>query len=388
MSGQRRGLGKGLESLIPARPLKPSSSAAATLRKMAEIATDESALSPTSVPLQDAPKTEPAPPAALYAELLVDLIEPNPRQPREVFDEDALAELVQSIREVGVLQPVVVRSTNEGSYELVMGERRLRASRIAGLTRIPAIVRVTNDDKMLLDALLENLHRAELNPLEEALAYQQLLEEFRCKQEELADRIGRSRSHLSNTMRLLRLPMEVRTKVAAGTLLAGHARALLALLDRPDELIKLSKRIIAEGMTVRTVEEIARTINNQEPAAKPKPQKPRPGAIVAPALNHLADRLKDRFETEVKVVLGPKKGKIVVEFASVEDLERILASMAPGEGDQFAKQLAEREVPSQAGRARGAAAAGVTASAQEAGAEATSAAANDTDDAETSVLVP
>ncbi|MET7298319.1 ParB/RepB/Spo0J family partition protein [Embleya sp. NPDC005575] len=372
MSGPRRGLGKGLESIIPTRPLKPSSPAAATLRKMAEIATDESALSPTSVPVQDSPKAEPAPPAALYAELLVDLIVPNPRQPREVFDEEALGELVQSIREVGVLQPVVVRSTNEGTYELVMGERRLRASRMAGLTHIPAIVRVTNDDKLLLDALLENLHRSELNPLEEALAYQQLLEEFGCKQEELADRIGRSRPHLTNTMRLLKLPMEVRNRVAAGTLLAGHGRALLALEERPDELIKLAKRINAEGMTVRTVEEIARAINNEKPA-KSKAHKPRAGRIVAPALNQLADRLKNRFETEVKVVLGQKKGKIVVEFASIEDLERILASMAPGEGDHFAKRLTEPEVPGQTGPGRD----GV-ASAEEAS----------VDDAESSVLVP
>ncbi|MFJ8742808.1 ParB/RepB/Spo0J family partition protein [Embleya sp. NPDC127516] len=355
MSGQRRGLGKGLGSLIPPRPLQPSSSAAATLRKMAEIATDESALSPTSVPVQDSPKTEPAPAAALYAELLLDLIVPNSRQPREVFHEDAMAELVQSIREVGVLQPVVVRATAEGTYELVMGERRWRACRKAGLTHIPAIVRVTDDDKLLLDALLENLHRSELNPLEEALAYQQLLEEFDCKQEELADRIGRSRPHLTNTMRLLKLPVEVRSKVAAGTLLAGHARALLALEDRPDELTKLAKRIIAEGMTVRTVEEIARSINNEGPA-KSKAHKPRAGRIVAPALNHLADRLKNRFETEVKVVLGQKKGKIVVEFASIEDLERILASMAPGEGDHFAKRLSEPELPGQTGPVRAGAA--------------------------------
>ncbi|WP_406284522.1 ParB/RepB/Spo0J family partition protein [Embleya sp. NBC_00896] len=351
MSGQRRGLGKGLDSLIPPRPLKPSSPAAATLRKMAEIATDESALSPTSVPMQDAPKTAPTPPAALYAELLIDVIAPNPRQPREVFNEEAMAELVQSIREVGVLQPVVVRSTGDGTYELVMGERRWRASRKAGLTHIPAIVRVTNDDKLLLDALLENLHRSELNPLEEALAYQQLLEEFDCKQEELADRIGRSRPHLTNTMRLLKLPVEVRSKVAAGTLLAGHARALLSLEEYPDELLKLADRIIREGMTVRTVEEIARQICNEGPPKSTKSRKPRAGRIVAPALNHLADRLKNRFETEVKVVLGQKKGKIVVEFASIEDLERILASMAPGEGDHFAKRLTEPEVPAQAGSA-------------------------------------
>ncbi|MGC0415358.1 ParB/RepB/Spo0J family partition protein [Embleya sp. AB8] len=356
MSGQRRGLGKGLESLIPNRSLKPSSSAAETLRRMAEIATDEPAMSPASVPVQDSPRrAAPAAPAALYAELLLDVITPNPRQPREVFEEGAMAELVQSIREVGVLQPVVVRSTGDGTYELVMGERRWRASREAGLTHIPAIVRVTHDDKLLLDALLENLHRSELNPLEEAMAYEQLLEEFACSHESLAKRIGRSRPYVSNTLRLLKLPVEVRTSLAAGTLLAGHAIALLKIEEYPDELAKLAKRIIREGMTVRTVEEIASQIKGED-RRPTRAQKPRAGGIVAPALKQLADRLKDRFETEVKVVLGPKKGKIVVEFASVEDLERILASMAPGEGDHFAKRLSEphsaaepeREHPEQA----------------------------------------
>ncbi|MYS79808.1 ParB/RepB/Spo0J family partition protein [Embleya scabrispora] len=341
MSGPRRGLGKGLESMIPTRPSKPSSSAAETLRKMAAIATDEPAMSPASVPVQDSPRRGPVQPAALYAELLLDVITPNPRQPREVFDEGAMAELVQSIREVGVLQPVVVRATGDGTYELVMGERRWRASREAGLTHVPAIVRVTQDDKLLLDALLENLHRSELNPLEEAMAYEQLLEEFACSHESLAKRIGRSRPYVSNTLRLLKLPAEVRTSLAAGTLLAGHAIALLKIEEYPDQLAKLANRIIREGMTVRTVEEIASQIRSEDSARPAKAQKPRPGGIVTPALNQLANGLKDRFETEVKVVLGPKKGKIVVEFASIDDLKRILASMAPGEGDQLAKRLSD-----------------------------------------------
>nr|WP_202512593.1 ParB/RepB/Spo0J family partition protein [Streptomyces sp. SID3343] len=342
-------MGKGLDSLIPPKPTKPSSSASATLRAIAAIATDESALSPASIPLVGEPTPdEPPPPAALYAELPLDAISPNPRQPRAEFDEGALAELVASIKEVGILQPVVVRPLGDDTYELVMGERRWRASKEAGLSHIPAIVRVTHDDKLLLDALLENLHRAELNPLEEALAYEQLLEEFACSHDELAARIGRSRPYVTNTLRLLKLPTPVRTKLAAGTLLAGHARALLGLEGYPKELATLADRIIAEGMTVRTVEEIVFEIKGLDPEPKPqKPRRPRAGRIVAPALNHLADRLKNRFETEVKVVLGNKKGKIVVEFASIEDLERILASMAPGEGRQFAQRLAEPEVPVQ-----------------------------------------
>jgi ParB family chromosome partitioning protein len=307
-------------------------------------------MSPASVPLVGEPKADqPPPPAALYAELPLYAISPNPRQPRVEFDDEALGELVASIKEVGVLQPVVVRPLGDETYELVMGERRWRASKEAGLTHIPAIVRVTHDDKLLLDALLENLHRAELNPLEEAMAYDQLLEEFACSHDDLAARIGRSRPYVSNTLRLLKLPTQVRTKLAAGTLLAGHARALLGLEDHPKELAKLADRIIAEGMTVRTVEEIVFEIKGIDPEPTPKPRRPRAGRLVAPALNHLADRLKNRFETEVKVVLGHKKGKIVVEFASIEDLERILASMAPGEGRQFAKRLAEPEVPVQGG---------------------------------------
>ncbi|GAA1921810.1 ParB/RepB/Spo0J family partition protein [Streptomyces sodiiphilus] len=266
---------------------------------------------------------------AHFAELPLDAITPNPRQPREVFDEDALAELVTSIKEVGLLQPVVVRELAAGRYELIMGERRWRACREAGMETIPAIVRATEDDKLLLDALLENLHRAQLNPLEEAAAYDQLLRDFACTHDELADRIGRSRPQVSNTLRLLRLSPAVQRRVAAGVLSAGHARALLSVEDS-EEQDRLAHRIVAEGLSVRAVEEI---VTVQSAGKRPaKGRGPRAGRRVSPALDGLAGRLSDRFETRVKVDLGQKKGKIVVEFASMEDLQRILDQLAPGEG--------------------------------------------------------
>jgi ParB family chromosome partitioning protein len=278
---------------------------------------------------------------AYFAELPLDAITPNPRQPREVFDEDALAELVTSIKEVGLLQPVVVRQLAPERYELIMGERRWRACREAGLEHIPAIVRATEDEKLLLDALLENLHRAQLNPVEEALAYDQLLKDFNCTHEQLADRIGRSRPQVSNTLRLLRLSPTVQRRVAAGVLSAGHARALLSV-DDPEAQEKLAYRIVAEGLSVRAVEEFV-TLMGSEPSSPPKAKGPRAGARVSPALSELATRLSDRFETRVKVDLGQKKGKIVVEFASMEDLERILGTLAPGEGRVLEKGLAEED---------------------------------------------
>ncbi|MCE7081503.1 ParB/RepB/Spo0J family partition protein [Streptomyces sp. ST2-7A] len=274
---------------------------------------------------------------AHFAELPLDTIAPNPRQPREVFDEDALAELVTSIKEVGLLQPVVVRRLESGRYELIMGERRLRACREAGLTAIPAIVRSTEDDRLLLDALLENLHRAQLNPLEEAAAYDQLLRDFKCTHDELADRIGRSRPQVSNTLRLLRLSPAVQRRVAAGVLSAGHARALLSV-DDAEEQDRLAYRIVAEGLSVRAIEEIV-TLRARENGKPAKSRGPRPGRLISPALENLAGRLSDRFETRVKVDLGQKKGKIVVEFASLEDLERILGQLAPGENETLEAQL-------------------------------------------------
>ncbi|WP_084704201.1 ParB/RepB/Spo0J family partition protein [Phaeacidiphilus oryzae] len=274
---------------------------------------------------------------AYFAEIPLEEISPNPRQPRDVFDEEALAELVQSIKEVGLLQPVVVRQAGPERYELIMGERRWRASKEAGLERIPAIVRATDDEKLLLDALLENLHRAQLNPLEEAAAYDQLLKDFSCTHEELADRIGRSRSQVSNTLRLMKLSPAVQRRVAAGVLSAGHARALLSL-EEAEEQDRLAHRIVAEGLSVRAVEEIVAVQGMDGSGAERKARRPRAGRRLSPALADLASRLSDRFDTRVKVELGQKRGKIVVEFASVEDLNRIITSLAPGEERKLAAQ--------------------------------------------------
>ena len=263
-------------------------------------------------------------PGASFAELPVGSIRPNPRQPRTVFDEEALDELVGSIREIGVLQPVVVRPVGDG-YELIMGERRWRATQAAGLATIPAIVRETDDADLLRDALLENLHRAQLNPLEEAAAYQQLLDDFGCTHEELATRIHRSRPQISNTLRLLRLPPLVQRRVAAGVLSAGHARALLGLSDGA-AIERLAQRIVAEGLSVRAVEEIVALGGDDAPAQRKAA--PRPGDHNA-ALDDLAARLSDRFETRVKIALGKTRGRMTVEFASVQDLNRILQTLAP-----------------------------------------------------------
>jgi ParB family chromosome partitioning protein len=263
---------------------------------------------------------------AHFAEVPVEAITPNPRQPRTAFDEEAMAELVHSLREVGLLQPVVVRPLSDDRYELIMGERRWRAAKEAGYTAIPAIVRSTGDDAMLRDALLENLHRSQLNPLEEAAAYDQMLQDFGCTHDELATRIGRSRPQISNTLRLLKLPPLVQRRVAAGVLSAGHARALLGLDDAAAQE-RLAQRVVAEGLSVRSVEEIV-ALGGEE---APSPRARRAKRPVAPKLSVLADRLADRFETRVKVDLGRSKGRIVVEFASVDDLERIVALMAPDE---------------------------------------------------------
>jgi ParB family transcriptional regulator, chromosome partitioning protein len=260
---------------------------------------------------------------AYFAELPVTQISPNPRQPRQVFEEEAMAELVHSVREIGLLQPVVVRQTGDGAYELIMGERRWRATQGAGLETIPAIVRDTGDDALLRDALLENLHRSQLNPLEEAAAYEQLLDDFGCTHEELATRIGRSRPQISNTLRLLRLSPAVQRRVAAGVLSAGHARALLAVTDS-DVQDRLAARVIAEGISVRGLEEIVAVGEYGKDRPRARARKPH-----APALADLASRLSDRFETRVKVDLGKSKGKITVEFASIPDLERIVSILDP-----------------------------------------------------------
>ncbi|GAB3493811.1 ParB/RepB/Spo0J family partition protein [Flexivirga lutea] len=265
-------------------------------------------------------------PGATFAELPVDQIRPNPRQPRTVFDEDELAELVHSVREIGVLQPIVVRKLTAADaaeagvgYELIMGERRLRASRGAEKATIPAIIRSTDDDDMLRDALLENLHRAQLNPLEEAAAYGQLLDDFDCTHEELASRIGRSRPQISNTLRLLKLPALVQRRVAAGVLSAGHARALLGLPDAA-AMERLAQRIVAEGLSVRSTEEIVALGGDKERATR---RSPRAGQH-HPQLDNLAASLSDQLDTRVKISLGKSRGKLTVEFASVEDLNRIM----------------------------------------------------------------
>ena len=264
-------------------------------------------------------------PGAQLRELSVDEIVPNPRQPRQVFDDEALEELTHSVREFGLLQPIVVRERTDdgGGYELIMGERRLRAARAAGLDAVPAIVRDTTDDALLRDALLENIHRVQLNPLEEAAAYQQLLEEFGATHEELATKIGRSRSQVTNTIRLLKLPVKVQTRVAAGIISAGHARALLGLPDA-EKQEALAARIVAEGMSVRATEEAVALAVAEEPAAKRRPRK-----FNAPGVEDLAGRLSDAFETKVKIQIGRAKGRIVVEFGSVDDLQRIIGQMAP-----------------------------------------------------------
>lgn len=260
-------------------------------------------------------------PDTAFGEIEVELIDPNPRQPRTVFDEDQLAELVHSIREIGVLQPVVVRRKPgaDERYELIMGERRLRATKEAGLATIPAIVRFVDDTDLLRDALLENLHRAELNPLEEAAAYGQLLEDFNCTQEELSERIGRSRPQISNTLRLLRLPPLVQRRMAAGVISAGHARAILGLKD-PEQMEVLAQRIVAEGLSVRASEEAVVLLNRGDSV-----NVSRATSRVAPEFIEVAERLGDRLDTKVNITVGKRKGKLSVEFANQEDLDRILS---------------------------------------------------------------
>lgn len=311
MSKPKGGLGRGIASLIPTGP---------STSTVADVFMGGRPTPVAPAPVDpDAPRYEEVDPAS---------IRPNPKNPRTVFDEDALAELEHSLREFGMLQPVVVRSldTPEGDtrFELVMGERRWRAAQQAGLLTIPVIVRKTEDADLLRDALLENIHRANLNPLEEAAAYQQLLEEFSVTHEELATRLGRSRPVISNTIRLLKLPVPVQRRVAAGVLSAGHARALLGLEDAEAQE-NLATRIVAEGLSVRGTEEQVTLLAGASPRRRVQPRK----KIVMPGLENLARLLSDRFDTRAKVDLGRRKGKITLEFATVDDLERIIRLMAP-----------------------------------------------------------
>ena len=318
---KRTGLGRGIGALIP------------TIEATEDRPTD--VFFPKSATEDDAPASSAADvvdtadeshelvavPGARLAHVDPHAVLPNPRQPRTHFDQDDLDELIHSVREFGVLQPVVVRDTGGGSYELIMGERRTRAARAAGLTSIPAIVRETADEHLLRDALLENLHRSELNPLEEASAYQQLLDDFGITQEELATRIGRSRPQISNTIRLLKLPVPVQQRVAAGVLSAGHARAILSL-DSPESMQRLSDKIVNEDLSVRAAEAAAKTTD----AGATKSVKPQAGARKA-YLDEVAERLGDRLNTRVKVSLGMRKGQISIDFASIQDLNRILEDL-------------------------------------------------------------
>ncbi|OBG36444.1 chromosome partitioning protein ParB [Mycobacterium alsense] len=321
---KKGGLGRGLASLIPTGPAEGDSGPATLGPRMGDAAADVLIGGP------GASAADAAAVGAVYREIAPADIERNPRQPRQVFDEEALAELVHSIREFGLLQPIVVREvagTPGGArYQIVMGERRWRAAQEAGLATIPAIVRETGDDDLLRDALLENIHRVQLNPLEEAAAYQQLLEEFDVTHDELASRIGRSRPLITNMIRLLKLPIAVQRRVAAGVLSAGHARALLSLEAGPEAQEELAGRIVAEGLSVRATEE-AVTLANRGDTAPPAHQRRKP--IQMPGLQDVAERLSNTFDTRVTVSLGKRKGRIVVEFASVEDLQRIVDVMTP-----------------------------------------------------------
>lgn len=323
---RRGGLGRGLASLIPTGPGEADSSSSGLGPRMGDAA--------ANVVLGGPAAAGSAGMGAVYREIDPDFIQPNPRQPRQAFDDEAMAELVHSIREFGLMQPIVVRALDgshapagapEGQrYQLVMGERRWRAAQQAGMTAIPAIVRETGDDNLLRDALLENIHRVQLNPLEEAAAYQQLLDEFGVTHDELAARIGRSRPLITNMIRLLRLPIAVQRRVAAGVLSAGHARALLSLDGGPEAQENLAARIVAEGLSVRATEEAVTLANRGDTN---QPARPRRKPIQMPGLQDVAERLSTAFDTRVSVSLGKRKGKIVVEFGSVDDLQRIVGLM-------------------------------------------------------------
>ena len=287
MSARKGGLGRGLDALIPQSVI------------------------PTEI------KTSSGVVTANRDEIELSDISANPKQPRTNFDEDQLTELALSIKEVGLLQPPVVRSLGNGKYQLIMGERRFRAAKLAGLKSIPVIIRQTSDDQLLREAIVENIHRSQLNPLEEAAAYQQLLNDFNYTHDELAVKLSKSRPVITNTMRLLNLPVSVQRRVAAGVISAGHARALLSLTDEK-EIENLANRIVSEGLTVRAVEEIVAS-----GGAKVKAGSVRSGKILAPKLKQISDDLADHLDTRVSVELGKKKGKIVIEFATIEDLERI-----------------------------------------------------------------
>ena len=303
MAAPKRGLGRGLGALIPTELVNnvPTSS--------------NSVAQPVNANLNTVP-------GITFSEIDLNQIKPNAKQPRQVFEEEALTELTFSLKEIGLLQPIVVRAVGTNEYEIVAGERRFRAAKLAGFTKIPALIRDTLDTHMLRDALLENLHRAQLNPLEEAAAYQQLLEDFGGTQEELAAKLGRSRPQVTNTMRLLKLPPTVQKRVAAGVLSAGHAKALLGLAQSVD-IENLASRIVAEGLSVRATEEIVSMGPTGSSAAGAK----KLPTLKAPGLTELADRLGDKLDTRVSITMGKAKGKVVIEFSTLEDLRRIVTEI-------------------------------------------------------------
>src|SRR6056297_642793 len=361
---RRTGLGRGLAALIPASDADEdgpaiaggdpaNTSPPAPLERLAEeerVETEREAGAAGTPAAKPSTPTGAGAPASVspagdrapleshrqlgYAEVDPELIQPNQRQPREVFDPDELEGLATSLADIGMLQPLVVRPRSEGGYELIAGERRWRAARIAGLARVPALVRRTEDADLLKEALVENIHRVQLNPLEEAAAYQQLLQEFEVTQEELASRLGRSRPSISNAIRLLALPAPVQRRVAAGVLTAGHAKVLLALPDAAEQA-RLAERIVAEGLSVRATEEHVRLRLTDEPPAAGRAPRRRPPT--APGLLELQDDLSDALQAKVRITMGARKGKLAVEFASVDDLERIVAVIADGLGARGAE---------------------------------------------------
>ncbi|MBJ7279257.1 MAG: ParB/RepB/Spo0J family partition protein [Candidatus Nanopelagicales bacterium] len=303
MAAPKRGLGRGLGALIPTELVN-------------NVATSSNSVAqPVNANLNTVP-------GITFSEIDLNQIKPNAKQPRQIFEEDALTELTFSLKEIGLLQPIVVRAVGTNQYEIVAGERRFRAAKLAGFTKIPALIRDTLDTHMLRDALLENLHRAQLNPLEEAAAYQQLLEDFGGTQEELAAKLGRSRPQVTNTMRLLKLPPTVQKRVAAGVLSSGHAKALLGLAQSVD-IENLASRIVAEGLSVRATEEIVSMGPTGSSAAGAK----KLPTLKAPGLTELADRLGDKLDTRVSITMGKAKGKVVIEFSTLEDLRRIVAEI-------------------------------------------------------------
>lgn len=301
MADRKSGLGRGIGALIPTDPAE---------RPIDVFFNEGGSQDDNLVPV----------PGARFGYLDLNAIVPNAKQPRSAYEPEAFAELVHSIKELGVLQPIVVREIADGSYELIMGERRLRASKEAGLDKIPAVIRETADENMLRDALLENLHRSDLNPLEEASAYQQLLEDFGITQDQLAERIGRSRPRITNTIRLLKLPTQVQRKVAAGVLSAGHARALLGAASE-ERMVELANKVINEGLSVRSLEELVAIDRPTEKRGKIKPGRRQD------SLKGIADQLGDKLGTSVRISIGKAKGQIVIDFASVADLNRIIAEM-------------------------------------------------------------